>query len=161
MENRGRDNRRPQRTPQETDGITEEVLEIKRVTKKTTGGNSISFTALVAVGDKKGRVGISLGKGKEVPQAIRKGIKHARRGMITVPVYEETLPHNVLFKFKSARIILKPAPQGTGLKVGSVMRSVLNLVGVKNASGKILGSRNKLTNSYAIMKALKSLRSRE
>lgn len=154
-ENRNKQPRRRDEAPQ--DGIHEEVLQIKRVSKKTTGGNSISFTALVVVGDKKSKVGLGLGRGKEVPQAIQKGVKYARKHMIEVPVYETTLPHDVKFKFKSARIILKPAPQGTGLKVGSVVRSILSFAGVTNASGKILGSRNQLTNAYAVMRVLKKL----
>ncbi|OGK29456.1 hypothetical protein A3B02_01380 [Candidatus Roizmanbacteria bacterium RIFCSPLOWO2_01_FULL_42_14] len=141
-------------------GFAEEVLEIKRVSKKTTGGNSISFTALVAVGDREGKIGLALGKGHEVPQAIQKAVKHARKAYITVPIHNETLPHDVNVKFKSAHIILKPAPQGTGLKVGGVVRTILSLSGVKNASGKILRSRNSTTNAYAVMKALKSLRER-
>lgn len=157
--NQSNDRRRP-RNSEEIDGIAEEVLEIKRVSKKTTGGNSISFTALVVVGDRKGKVGVALGRGLEVPQAIRKAVKNARKQMITVPLHNDTLPHNVLTKFKAARIILKPAPQGSGLKVGSVVRSILTLSGVKNASGKVLGSRNKATNARAVIKALKSLQAR-
>lgn len=155
---RGRNNRRRQERP--SDGIAEEVLEIKRVSKKTTGGNYISFTALVVVGDMKGRVGVGLGRGLEVPQAIKKAVKYARKHMIEVPVYKNTLPHDAKVKYKSARIILKPAPRGTGLKVGSVVRTILTLAGVTNASGKIIGSRNKTTNAYAIVKALESLKKR-
>lgn len=142
------------------DGFAEDVLQIKRVSKKTTGGNNISFTALVAVGDMKGQVGLGLGRGLEVPQAIQKAIKQARKNLITVPLYEETLPHDIKSKFKSARILLKPAPKGAGLKVGSVMRSILTLAGVKNASGKILGTRNHTTNAYGLIKALQSLKER-
>ncbi len=157
--NQSNDKRRP-RNSEDIDGIAEEVLEIKRVSKKTTGGNAISFTALVVVGDRTGKVGVALGRGLEVPQAIRKAVKYARKQMITVPIHNDTLPHNVLTKFKAARIILKPAPQGSGLKVGSVVRSILTLSGVKNASGKVLGSRNKATNARAVIKALKSLQAR-
>ncbi|MCC7303840.1 30S ribosomal protein S5 [bacterium] len=159
MNPRGDNRQRRDMTP--SDGISEEVLQIKRVSKKTTGGNYISFTALIAVGDREGRVGVALGKGLEVPQAIRKGIKYARKEMITVPVNEETLPHDINMKYKSARLILKPAPKGTGLKVGSVLRTILALGGIKNASGKILGSRNHLTNAYAAIKALESLTPRK
>lgn len=157
--NQSNDRRRP-RNSEEIDGIAEEVLEIKRVSKKTTGGSAMSFTALVVVGDRKGRVGVAMGRGLEVPQAIRKAVKNARKQMITVPLYNDTLPHNVLTKFKAARILLKPAPQGSGLKVGSVVRSILTLSGVKNASGKVLGSRNKATNARGVMKALQSLQPR-
>ena len=135
----------------------EKLLELKRVSKKTKGGNTISFTALVTIGDLKGRVGLGLGRGREVAQAIRKATSSAKKNMITVKIFKDTLPHDVKVKFKAARIILKPAPQGAGLKVGSVVRSILSLAGIRNASGKMLGSRNKSTNAYAVMNALKSL----
>ncbi len=157
LDEKNRKQRRPRSFDEPKDGFYEEVLQIKRVSKKTTGGNNITFTALVVVGDKKGKVGLGLGRGLEVPQAIKKGVKAARKKLTDVNVYKNTLPHDVKFKFKSARIILKPAPRGTGLKVGSVVRPILSFAGVKNASGKIIGSRNQATNAYAVMKALKSL----
>lgn len=140
--------------------IEEKVLLIRRLSKKTKGGNYISFSALTAVGDKKGRVGIGLGRGLEVPQAIKKGISYAKKHMITVSLYKDTISHDIKLKYKSSYIILKPAPQGTGLKVGSVMRAILNLAGVINASGKILRSRNQIVNAYAVMKALTLLKPR-
>lgn len=139
-------------------GVEERVLLIRRVSKKTPGGNYISFSALVAVGDKKGQVGIGLADGLEVPQAIRKAANFAKKHMIRVPVHKETLPHSLRVKYKAARLILKPAPPGVGLKVGGVVRSILALAGVNNASGKILGCRNQITNAYAVMKALKKLK---
>lgn len=152
---------RERRDYQKKDKSNEEkVLLIRRLSKKTTGGNYISFSALVAVGDKKGKVGIGLGRGLEVPQAIKKGINFARKHMITVPLYKDTIPHDIKVKYKGALIILKPAAQGVGLKVGSVMRSILRLAGVSNASGKILRSRNHIANTYAVMKALMLLKTR-
>lgn len=136
----------------------EKVLLIKRVSKKTPGGNYVTFSALVVVGDKKGKVGIGVGRGLEVPPAIQKAITYARKHMIEVPIQKNTLPHEVLLKFKAARIYLKPAPEGTGLKVGSVARVILDLAGVNNASGKIMGSRNQVVNTYAVMEALKRLK---
>lgn len=138
--------------------IEERVLLIRRISKKTPGGNYISFSALVAVGDKKGKVGIGLGTGLEVPQAIRKAVNYARKHMINVPIYKTTLPHDIKVKYKAALLILKPAPAGAGLKVGSVVRSILSLAGIINASGKILRSRNQITNAYAVMKALRKLK---
>src|SRR3989344_5008252 len=115
-----RDKRRRQnRGPAEKDKIGEKVLLIRRVTKKTPGGNYISFSALVAVGDGQGKIGVGLGRGLEVPQAIRKAMSRARKHMITVPIYKTTLPHDIRVKYKGAYIILKPAPPGAGLKVGS------------------------------------------
>ena len=138
----------------------EKVLLIKRVSKKTSGGNYVTFSALVAVGDRKGKVGIGIGRGLEVPPAIQKAITYAKKHLINVPVFKNTLPHEIKLKYKAALILLKPAPQGTGLKVGSVTRVLLDLAGVSNASGKIMGSRNQISNTYAIMEALKKLKPR-
>lgn len=140
--------------------IEEKVLLIRRVSKKTTGGNYVSFSALVAVGDRKGKVGVGLGRGLEVPPAIQKAISYAKRHMITVPIYKTTIPHQVKLKFKSAVILLKPAPEGTGLKVGSVVRIILDLAGINDVSGKIIGSRNQIVNAYALIEALKKLKNR-
>ncbi len=139
------------------DKIEEKILLIRRVSKKTTGGNYITFSALVVVGDKNGRVGVGLGRGLEVPQAIQKAIRRARKSMFKINVVNHTLPHEIKMKYKSGLIYLKPAPEGTGLKVGSVVRVIFDLVGIHNASGKIIGSRNQITNTYLVMEALKRL----
>lgn len=136
----------------------EKVLLIKRVSKKTTGGNYVTFSALVVVGDRKGKVGVGVGRGQEVPPAIQKAIKQAKKHLINVPIFKNSLPHQIRIKFKAALIILKPAPEGTGLKVGSVARVILDLAGITNASGKIIRSRNQTVNTYAVMEALKRLR---
>lgn len=143
---------------QQIDRTHEQVLQIKRVSKKTSGGNYITFTALVAVGDGQGKVGLGTGRAMEVPAAIQKAITRARKNMIDVPVVNASLPHQVVTKFKSAKILLKPAPQGTGLKVGSVARTILELCGVQNASGKIIGTRNQSANAFAVMAALGQLK---
>ncbi|MDO8608974.1 MAG: 30S ribosomal protein S5 [bacterium] len=140
------------------DKIEEKVLLIRRVSKKTTGGNYVTFSALVAVGDRKGKVGIGLGRGLEVPPAIQKAIAYARKHMIAVPMKNGTIRHQITVKFKASLILLKPAPEGTGLKVGSVARVLLDLAGIYNASGKIIGSRNQVVNTYAVMKALELLK---
>ncbi|MDO8741852.1 MAG: 30S ribosomal protein S5 [Candidatus Roizmanbacteria bacterium] len=145
---------------QEDKQFQEKVVKIRRVSKKTTGGNYVTFSALVVVGDRKGKVGIGLGRSLEVPPAIQKAISYAKKHMINVPIRNKTIPHEVRVKFKAARILLKPAPEGTGLKVGSVTRVILDLAGVENASGKIIGSRNQIVNTYAIMKALSLLRTK-
>lgn len=149
---------RDMRRQQNLDGIEEKVLLIKRVSKKIKGGNYVTFSALVAVGDKKGKVGIGIGRGLEVPPAIQKAITYAKKHMITVPRKGKTITHQVLLKYKAAYVLLKPAPEGTGLKVGSVTRVLLDLAGIENASGKILRSRNQVVNTYAIMKALGKLK---
>ena len=138
----------------------ERILLIKRVTKKITGGSHITFVALVAVGDRKGRVGIGMGRWQEVPQAIRKGLTKAQKNMITIPVYKGTIPHEVTIKYKAGLVYLKPAPEGTGLKVGSVIRSIFDLAGVYNVSGKIIGSRNQIVNTQLVMQALQELKQR-
>jgi len=145
---------------QEDKEFQEKVVKIRRVSKKTTGGNYVTFSALVVVGNRKGKVGIGLGRSLEVPPAIQKAISYAKKHMITVPMRNKTIPHEVRVKFKAALILLKPAPEGTGLKVGSVTRVILDLAGVENASGKIIGSRNQIANTYAIMKALSLLRTK-
>lgn len=136
----------------------ERVLLVRRVSKKIPGGNYITFSALVAIGDKKGQVGIGIGRSLEVPPAIQKAISYAKKHMITVPIKNKTIPHQVMCKYKASKILLKPAPEGTGLKVGSVARVILDLAGIENASGKIIGSRNQIANTYAVIKALKMLK---
>lgn len=133
----------------------EKVLLIRRVSKKIPGGNYITFSALVVVGDKKGKVGIGLGRSQEVPPAIQKAISYAKKHLINVPIKNKTIPHEVKLKYKASKVLLKPAPEGTGLKVGSVARVILDLAGVENASGKIIKSRNQIVNTYAVIKALK------
>lgn len=141
-------------------GMEERVLLIKRISKKTTGGNYITFSALVVMGDKKGSVGIGLGRATEVPPAIAKAFSSAKKNIIKVPLYKSTIPHQIMFKYKAAQILLKPAPEGTGLKVGSVTRAILELAGVQDASGKIIKSRNKVVNTYAVIYALQKLKPR-
>jgi len=138
----------------------EKVLLIRRVSKKVTGGNYVTFSALVAVGDRQGQVGLGLGRGLEVPSAIQKGISYAKKHLVKIPLYKNSLPHEIRLNYKAAKILLKPAPEGTGLKVGSVARIILDLAGVYNASGKIIRSKNQIVNSYAVMEALKRLKPR-
>ncbi len=138
--------------------LEEKILMIRRVSKKTTGGNYVTFSALVAVGNRKGRLGIGVGRGLEVPQAIRKALTKAKKSMFTVQVIKATLPHEIKLKYKSGLVYLKPAPEGTGLKVGSVIRPLFDLAGIYNASGKIIGTRNQVVNTYAVMEALRLLK---
>ncbi len=141
--------------------LDERVLIIRRVSKKTSGGNYVTFSALVAVGDGNGRVGVGMGRAVEVPPAIRKAVSYARKHMIDVPRYNTTIPHQIITTYKSGKLILKPAPVGTGLKVGSVVRTLLELAGIKDVSGKIIGTRNQVANTYTVMKALKSLKQKD
>jgi len=135
----------------------ESVIEIKRVSKKTKGGNTIRFSALVVVGDKKGRVGVALSKAPDVRSAIMKSVEKAKKDVITVPLRGTTIPYSVEIKFGAAMIMLKPALSGSGIIAGGPMRVVLESAGIKDISGKILGTRNKTANVYAVVEALRKL----
>lgn len=137
--------------------FTETVVEIKRISKKTKGGNTIRFSALVVIGDKKGRVGVALAKAPDVSNAIRKAIEAAKRKLVRIPLRGTTIPYSIEEKFSAARILLKPAPSGSGIIAGGAIRVVLEAAGVRDAVGKILGTNNKTTNVYATVRALKSL----
>lgn len=137
--------------------FSETVVEIKRVSKKTKGGNTIRFTALVVVGDRKGKVGIALAKAPDVSNAIRKAMEAARRKMTKVPMKGTSIPYSIEEKFSAARVLLKPAPPGSGIIAGGAIRVVLEAAGIRDAVGKILGTNNKKSNVSATLKALKSL----
>jgi small subunit ribosomal protein S5 len=135
----------------------ETVVSINRISKKTKGGNQIRFSALVVVGDKKGKVGVGISKATDVRSAIRKATAAAKRKMTQVPLRGTTIPFSVLEKFSAARILLKPAPPGSGIIAGGPMRVVLEAAGIRDASGKILGTKNKISNVYATLKALETI----
>ena len=135
----------------------ETVIQINRVSKKTKGGNQMRFSALVVVGDKKGKVGVALAKAPDVRNAIRKAFAAARRKMVTIPLKNTTVPYSVREKFSAAKVLLKPAPPGSGIIAGGPMRVVLEAAGVRDAVGKILGTKNKVSNVYATLKALESI----
>lgn len=137
--------------------FSETVVEIKRISKKTKGGNMIRFSALVVVGDKKGKVGVGLSKATSVSDAIRKSIDSAKRRMLIVPLRGTTIPYSLNEKFSASKILLKPAPPGTGIIAGGPIRVVLEAAGVRDAVGKSLGTKNKASNVYATLKALKTL----
>ena len=135
----------------------ETVVQINRISKKTKGGNQIRFSALVVVGDRKGKVGVGLAKAKDVRNAIRKAIEAAKRKTVLVPMAGTTIPYSVSQKFSAAQIILKPAPPGSGIIAGGPMRVVLEAAGIRDAVGKILGTKNKISNVYATLKALEQV----
>lgn len=146
--------RRPQYNQQPSE-FEENVVQINRVSKKTKGGNKVGFSALTVVGDKKGRVGVGLGKAPDVSSAIRKGISKAKKGLIVVPLVEGTIPLRIDIKIGAARIMLKPAPPGSGIIAGGAVRSVVSAAGIQNISSKMLGTENKISNIYATLEALK------
>lgn len=125
------------------------------------GGKRMRFRATVVIGDQKGRVGLGIAKGADVSIAVQKAATAAKKKLIRVPIVDETIPHMIHIKYKSAKILLKPAPAGTGVIAGGPLRAVMELAGVKNIIGKMLGSPNKINNLYAVMTALSTLRTRE
>ncbi len=142
--------------------LEESVVSIKRVTKVVKGGRNFRFSALVVVGDKNGHVGAGMGKAAEIPEAIRKGKEDAMKKLITVPVDENnSIPHDFIGKFGSATVLLKKAPEGTGVIAGGPARSVLELAGIKNIRTKSLGSNNKQNVVLATLEGLEALKTPE
>ncbi len=141
--------------------LTERVVYINRVAKVVKGGRRFSFSALVVVGDQKGRVGYALGKANEVPEAIRKGREKAQREMIQVPLINGTIPHEALGHHGAGLVILRPASPGTGVIAGSGVRAVLEAAGVANILTKCLGTRNAINMVHATFDALRQLEAPE
>lgn len=154
-------NRRENQPEGQEKGIYDRVIEIKRVSKKTKGGNTISFTALVVVGDRQNRVGVALGKGLDVLSAINKGKARAEREMFAVPMRGGTIPHDILFKRGAAQVFLKPAPPGSGIIASQSIKMVMEVAGYKDLSAKILRTNNRAANVYAVIEALQELKKYE
>ncbi len=142
------------------DGFEEKIIQINRVSKKTKGGNKIGFSALMVVGDKNGKVGVGLGKAPDVASAIKKGISVAKKHLIEVPIVRGTIPFRIDLKSGAAKIILKPAPRGSGVIAGGAVRNVVTAAGIENISSKVLGTKNQASNVYATLEALTRLAAR-
>lgn len=143
----------------ELGGLDQKVLDVRRVARVVAGGKRFSFRATVVIGNRAGKVGVGVSKGKDVSQAIEKAVNQAKKYMIEVPIVGGTIPHEVWAKHSSARVLLKPAKRGRGIIAGSSVRAVLALSGIKDITAKILGrTPNKLTNAMATIEALKKLK---
>lgn len=140
-------------------GIEEIVIKISRVTKVVKGGKRMSFSALVAVGDRSGNVGYGKGNANEVPFAVEKAVKNAKKNMISVPLKATTLPHRTIGKFGATKVLIRPACPGTGIIAGSAVRAILELVGIKDVLAKVLGSTNPTNVVKATINALTSIKS--
>lgn len=138
----------------------EKTLDLRRVTRVVAGGKRMRFRATIALGDEKGRIGIGIAKGTDVALAIEKARAKAKKHLVMIPLFGRTIPHEVLAKFSAAKVLLKPAQEGHGLRAGGSVRAVLLLTGIKDITAKCLGrTPNKLTNALAALKALQKLKS--
>lgn len=157
---RGRDrNKGP--VDRDLDELQEKIIFVNRVATVVKGGRRFSFAVLVAVGDHKGSVGIGIGKAKEVPEAVRKGLEVARRNMVKVSLRGPTIPHELKTKYRGAKVFMRPAPAGTGVIAGGAMRPIVELAGIKDIWTKSLGSNNHVNIAKATIQALTELRTVE
>ncbi|MBQ6727510.1 MAG: 30S ribosomal protein S5 [Clostridia bacterium] len=156
-----RDNNRPQRRAEENDGLVKKTISINRVTKVVKGGKNMRFAAFVVVGDGAGKIGCALGKSTEVPEAIDKATARAKKNMKPVSLLETSIPHEVIGKFGSASVLMKPASEGTGVIAGGPVRAVMEAVGITNIRTKSHGTNNPINVVKAAIAGLNSLRTAE
>lgn len=146
------------RSPKEQDEFDQVMIDLARVTRVMAGGKRMRFRACMVIGNRKGKLGWAVAKGADVSMAINKAVAKAKKNLITVKTVEGTIPHEIRVKFKAAKILMKPAKKGSGIKAGGAVRTVLELSGIENISAKILGSNNKINNVQATFEALNSLK---
>jgi len=156
---RERDNRR--RGKKQEKDYDHSLLHVARVARVVQGGRRFSFRATIAIGDRKGKVGVGVAKGVDVSTAIGKAIHDAKKNLVSFPIFRDTIPHEISAKFESAKIILKPAKEGKGIVAGGAIRVLADLGGLKNLTAKSLGSSNKINTARAMLCALKQLKVRE
>jgi len=140
------------------DEFDSKLLDVARVARVVKGGRRFSFRTTVIVGDRKGMVGIGIGKGADVASGVNKATAKAKKNLINVSIKNDTIPYEILEKYSAAKVFLKPAAKGRGISAGGVVRTVIELAGIKNISAKILGSTNKINNAKATILALKKLK---
>lgn len=140
--------------------FVEQIVQVSRVSKKTKGGNKIGFSVIAVIGDRKGRVGVGLGKAPDVSSAIKKGVLIAKKHLVEVPIIKGTIPFEFYIKLGAAKVLLMPAPPGSGVIAGGAVRSVVTAAGIRNISSKVLGTKNKASNVYATIEALRLLAQR-
>lgn len=148
--------RTKKRSDKPADDFEQKIVDLARVTRVMAGGKRMKFRATMIIGDKKGKVGVGIAKGADVSQAISKAVTKAKKALFEVPIIEGTIPHQVTVKKNSAKIMIRPARAGSGIKAGGVVRIVLELVGIKDVVAKILGTNNKVNNAKATITALQS-----
>ncbi len=153
--------RKNPRLKKEEPEYQQQIVDIARVTRVMAGGKRMSFRACVVIGDKKGKVGMGLAKAKDVPMAVQKGVRQAEKNLIKVNTVNGTIPHEVYVKLGAAKVLLKPAPLGTGIISGGAARLVLELAGIENIVSKILGTNNKVNNVRATLRALEMLKKKK
>jgi small subunit ribosomal protein S5 len=144
-----------------SDEFDQRIIDLARVTRVMAGGKRMRFRATVAIGDGKGRVGLAVAKGADVTIAINKAVTKAKKNLITVKIVNDTIAHKIIEKFKSAKVLLKPAPGGTGIIAGGPVRSVIELSGIKNIVSKMQGSKNKINNARAVINSFQKLRQQD
>lgn len=153
-----RDNSSQSSNEESNDGLVRDVILTRRTTKVVKGGKKTSFSALVVVGDKKGHIGVAIGKAMDVRSAVEKAAKKAKKNMFAVNLSKNTIPHDIVYKYGASRIMLRPAKRGTGMISSNVIRTVLELAGVQDIVAKMHGTSNRITNTYCIINALRELK---